>query len=176
MTLDALSARFRLSRDTLARHWKNHVSPERRLTYLAGPATIAALKERALAEGGTVLDHLTILRSVLMGATVIAAEMGANDPLARLSGRLLAVLEAIGKLTGEISQLQLSPSVNVVNNIAVIPDQRMADLQSGLLRIARQHPAARADLVALLRQLDDRPVAKANGAHTAPLIEHEARP
>jgi hypothetical protein len=46
----------------------------------------------------------------------------------------------------------------------------MIELQSGLLSIARKHPAARGDLVALLRGLD----AAAPSRPLPPLIEGEA--
>ena len=93
--------------------------------------------------------------------------------LATLSGRLVEVLREIGKLTGEIERL--NPSVNVTTNIAFMSDQRMIELQSGLLTIARTHPAARADIVALLRGLDTRPaMPRPNGAASPKMIEGEA--
>ena len=137
-------------------------SADLKTAYLAGPATIAELKERAAAEGGSILDHLSILRSILMGAITASAEAQSAFTLATLSGRLVEVLREIGKITGEIERL--NPSVSITNNVAIFSDPKFLELQSGLLTIARTHPGARADIIALLRGLDARP-ARPNGAH-----------
>ena len=154
-SLESLARKFKAHKDAIWRHWRDHVSADLKTSYLAGPATIAELKERAVAEGGSILDHLVILRSILMGAVTASAEAQSAFTLAALSGRLVEVLKEIGKLTGEIERL--NPGINVTTNIAIMSDPRMIELQSGLLSIARAHPAARADLVALLRGLDAKP-------------------
>jgi len=167
-SLESLAKKFRVHKDSIWRHWKDHVSPDLKIQYLAGPATIAELKERAALEGGSILDHLSILRSILMGAITASAEAQSAFTLATLSGRLVEILKEIGKLTGEIERL--NPSISITNNLAILSDQRMIELQSGLLSIARKHPAARGDLVALLRGLD----AAAPSRPLPPLIEGEA--
>jgi hypothetical protein len=169
-SLDSLARKFKIHRDALWRHWKDHVSPDLKVQYLAGPATIAELKERAVEEGGSILEHLTILRSILMGAVTASAEANSAFTLATLSGRLVEVLKEIGRLTGEIERL--NPSVSVTTNIAIMSDPRMIKLQGGLLTIARQHPTARADIVALLRGLDSD--ARAPPLVALPMIESEA--
>jgi hypothetical protein len=168
-SLDSLARKFKIHRDALWRHWKDHVSQDLKIQYLAGSATIAELKDRAALEGGSILDYLTILRSILMGAVTASAEANSAFTLATLSGRLMEVLKEIGKLTGEIERL--NPGVSVTTNI-VMSDPRMIALQAGLLTIARQHPAARADIVALLRGLDRD--AHALQPTAPPMIECEA--
>ncbi len=80
-SLESLARKFKAHKDAIWRHWKDHVSPDLKTSYLAGPATIAELKERAATEGGSILDHLSILRSILMGAIVASAEASsAFDP------------------------------------------------------------------------------------------------
>jgi hypothetical protein len=170
-SLENLSRRFAVSRDSFWRHWSAHVSTDTKLAYLAGPSSIAELKEKAMKEGGSVLDYLTILRSFLMAALSTAAKVQSPHALAVVSGRLIETLKEIGKLTGEIEQLS-APGVTVTRNIAVMADQRMIELQSGLLAIARSHPGARQDIIALLRGLDERP--RPNGAHAPAMIEGEA--
>jgi hypothetical protein len=160
-SLESLAKKFRIHKDAVWRHWRDHVSADLKTAYLAGPATIAELKERAAEEGGSILDYLGILRSVLMGAITASAEAQSAFTLATLSGRLVEVLKEIGKLTGEIERL--NPGVNVTTNIAIMSDPRMIELQSGLLTIARTHPAARGDIIALLRGLDARPAGIAGG-------------
>ncbi|MGD0183767.1 MAG: hypothetical protein ABSC25_00790 [Roseiarcus sp.] len=171
-SLDSLARKFKLHRDAIWRHWKDHVSADLKMQYLAGPATIAELKERAAKEGGSILDHLSILRSILMGAITASAEAQSAFTLSALSGRLVEVLREIGKITGEIERL--NPGINVTTNIAVFNDPKFLELQSGLLAIARTHPGARPDIITLLRGLDSRPaMPKPNGA-TPPMIECEA--
>jgi hypothetical protein len=177
-SLDALARKFKVHRDAIWRHWRDHVSADLKTSYLAGPATIAELKERAAKEGGSILDYLSVLRSILMGAITSSAEAQSAATLAMLSGRLIETLREIGKLTGEIERL--NPGVNVTTNIAIMSDPRMIDLQSGLLTIARTYPAARADIIALLRDLDNRPAGVAGGllapvgGAVLPIIEGEA--
>lgn len=151
-SLDSLAKKFRVSRDSVFRHMRSHCTPETKTSYLAGPATIAELKERAAQEGGSILDYLGVLRSILMGAITSTAEATSAATLAMLSGRLIETLREIGKLTGEIDRL--NPSINVTTNVAIMSDPRMIELQSGLLTIARTHPAARGDIITLLRGLD----------------------
>jgi hypothetical protein len=169
-SLESLARKFKVHKDAVWRHWKDHVSADLKTAYLAGPATIAELKERAVAEGGSILDYLGILRSVLMGAITASAEAQSAFTLATLSGRLVEVLKAIGSITGEIERL--NPSVSITNNVAIFSNPQFVELQVGLLQIASQHPGARADIVALLRGLD----AKAEVPKPAgpPLIECEA--
>jgi transposase-like protein len=172
-SLESLARKFKVHKDAVWRHWRDHVSADLKTSYLAGPATIAELRERAAKEGGSILDHLSILRSILMGAITASAEAQSAFTLAALSGRLVEVLKEIGRLTGEIERL--NPSISVTTNIALMSDPQMIRLQAGLLTIARQHPAARADIVALLRGLDAKPEGpKPNGApHHPPMIEGE---
>jgi hypothetical protein len=172
-SLESLAKKFGLHKDAIWRHWKDHVSADLKTSYLAGPATIAELRERAASEGGTILDYLSSLRSILMGAITASAEASSAFTLAALSGRLVEVLREIGKITGEIERL--NTGVNITTNIAIMSDPRMLDLQSGLLSIARQHPAARAEIVTLLRGLDcksNKPML--NGSVLPPMIEGEA--
>jgi transposase-like protein len=154
-SLESLARKFKVHKDAIWRHWRQDVSADLKTAYLAGPATIAELKERAALEGGSILDHLSILRSILMGAITARAEAQSAFTLATLSGRLVEVLKEIGKITGEIERL--NPSISITNNLAIMSDPRMIDLQSGLLSIARKYPAAREDLVSLLRGLDAGP-------------------
>jgi len=167
-SLESLARKFKVHKDAVWRHWRDHVSADLKTSYLAGPATIAELREKAAKEGGSILDHLSILRSILMGAITASAEAQSAFTLAALSGRLVEVLKEIGRLTGEIERL--NPSVNVTTNIAIMSDPRMIELQSGLLSIARAHPGTRADIVALLRGLDaaSAPAAGFGGGLPAP--------
>jgi hypothetical protein len=115
-SLESLARKFKVHKDAVWRHWRDHVTADLKIQYLAGPATITELKERAVAEGGSILDYLSILRSVLMGAITASAEAQSAFTLAALSGRLVEVLKETGKITGEIERL--NPSINLTTNIA----------------------------------------------------------
>jgi hypothetical protein len=103
-----------------------------------------------------------------MGAITASAEAQSAFTLAALSGRLVEVLKEIGKITGEIERL--NPGISITNNVAIMSNPQMIELQSGLLAIARAHPQARQDIIALLRGLSTKDASKA-----PPLIEGDAR-
>lgn len=166
---EALAKKFKVGRDTIWRHWHQHVTPEMRAHYLAGPATIEELRERAAAESLSVLDYLSIARSMIVGQMVANSEAGDAYRVALLSARLVEILREIGRITGEVERLG-GGGVVVNNTIAIMTDPKMIGLQQGLLAIARTHPGARADIIALLRGLDDKPP----GASPPPLIEVRA--
>jgi hypothetical protein len=155
-SIDALARKFKVSRDIVWRHWKNHVSADLKVSYLAGPATIAELRERAASEGGSVLDYLTSLRSILMGAIAASAEAQSGFTLATLSSRLVEVLKEIGKLTGEIERL--SSGGLTINNVVSIAEQAdFRALELGLLDISQRHPGIRPEIIALIRRVRETP-------------------
>src|SRR6266545_1748159 len=75
-SLDSLAAKFRLHRDAIDRHYTNHVAPELKQTYLAGPVQLQELADRAGEVGGSVLDHLHAVRVILMGHLASMTEAG----------------------------------------------------------------------------------------------------
>lgn len=152
VSFDALENKFGVSKSVLHRHWNQHVAPDRKLAFLLGKGTIQQLRERAAEEGLTLLESLGVVRSVLMSQLVAQGEAGSPVALATVSGRLLDVLKEIGRLTGEIQRHDQVTNVSV--NVGIVNAPGFADLQAGLLQIARDHPTARADIVALMRSLD----------------------
>jgi hypothetical protein len=152
---DAIAKKFGVSPHALHRHWHNHVTADAKASYLAGPADMAKLHERAAAEGESVLDYLRIVRTSLMSALAACSEAGDARGVAIVSGQLIAVLDKLGKITGEISQL--AGSVTNIN-VAVLQSPEFARAQATILRALAPHAAARADVVAALRELDADPV------------------
>src|ERR1700759_5344317 len=75
-SLDSLAEKFGLSRDSILRHWHNHVTPEAKAKYLAGPTALADLAAKATSEGDSVLDHFRAVRVVLMGQLAACSEAG----------------------------------------------------------------------------------------------------
>src|SRR5262245_54075418 len=75
-SLDSLAAKFGLTRDSLWRHWKNHVTDEAKASYLCGPVDIERLAEKAALEGDSVLDYLRMCRSTLVAQMAAMNDAG----------------------------------------------------------------------------------------------------
>jgi hypothetical protein len=60
---EALSKKFGVHRDAIWRFWRDHVSTETKGQYFAGPIQLHELAQRAAAEGLSLLDYLSIVRS-----------------------------------------------------------------------------------------------------------------
>lgn len=168
-SLDALAKEFRASRDSLYRHFKNHVSDRRRAELMAGPARVEGLANAAAAESKSLLEYLGITRSVLFSQFLSCAEAGDHQGVANVAGRLLESLRELGRVSGELRQLS---GISITNVMNIVSSPGFLALQDGLLKIARAHPGARPEIVKLLRSLEADPEApRPNGA---PLIEAEA--
>jgi hypothetical protein len=166
VSLDKLAEQFGIPRDAIWRHTERHVSDATKASYLLGPAKIADLANAAADESRSVIDYLAITRSILMNALDKSAQAGKPYEVDRLSGRMVEVLAAIGRITGEVAQFA-STTINIQNNTQILNSPVFTELQAGLLAICVAHPEARADIIALFRDLDAR--------HAAPaprMIEH----
>ena len=172
-SLSALADKFNVSRSAVFRHCKNHVSPQRRAELTAGPAAVEQLANAAADESRSLLDYLSITRSVLFSQFLNAADAGDRVGVANVAGRLLESLRELGRLTGELRHVS---GITVNNNtLNIVGSPAFQALSEGLLAVARAHPEARTDIVALLRNLDATPsLPKPNGAMHGALIEAEA--
>ena len=159
ISLDKIAAKFDVHRDAIWRHVQRHMSDEQRATYLVGPARIAELREVAAAENESVLDYLGIMRSALVAQLDKLSKAGDHQGVAAISTPLLNCLKALGKITGEISALA-STQINIQNNTTIMSGAAFTDLQQGLVELCARHPEARADVVALIRRLDEKHAAK----------------
>lgn len=167
-SLDSLAKKFRISRDALHRHWRDHVTDDMKRNYLVGPAQLADLAQLAAKEGASVLDHFRAVRTMLMSQLAATTEAGDARGAAIVAGPLVGVLEKIGKVTGEIATIAQG-TINVTNNIALVNSPQFAKVQAAMLRALAAHPEARAAVVAELRALD----AEAAGDAPKPLtIDH----
>ena len=166
-----LAEKFGLSKDTLHRHWIGHVAAERRAALIVGPIKIEELANKAAEEGRSLLDYLSIARSVLFQTFLTAAEAGDRNGVATVAGRLLECLREVGRLTGDLREAS-STTINNAVSVNIIASPEFVALQSGLLMIARAHPIVRGEVVALLRGLDSRPSMQQKSA-APPMIEGE---
>ncbi len=92
-------------RDAIHRHCKFHVTRIAKINYLAGPVQIATLAQAAARENKSILEYLSVIRSILMNQLVRNAEKGNARTAGQISGYLTTVLQTLGKITGEISAL-----------------------------------------------------------------------
>jgi len=166
VSFDALSAKFGIPKTILIRHWHEHVTPEAKAAYSIGPCTLEHARERAAAEGGTVVDYFAITRSILVGQLLKQDEANSAQGVATVAGRLVEVLRELGKISGEI-QRNTAPSTTVNVNLGAAPG--FADLMAGLVDISRRHPDARADIITLVDRLSGAPAPTARSMTT---IEH----
>src|SRR5258706_8655389 len=100
--LDALAEKFGVSRDSIHRHWRDHVTAQAKANYLCGPSELATLAERAAVEGDSVLDYLRLCRTVLTGQLAAMTEARDGRGAAYVARQLTRTLEAIAGVTGEI--------------------------------------------------------------------------
>lgn len=154
VSLEQLGEQFDLHRDAIWRHCKSHMSEEVKASYLLGPSAIAELAKQASVEGRSVLDYLSIVRSILTNALVNEAAAGKSYAVERIAGRLIDVLQAIGAQTGEVQRLAGTVFNLSQTNVQMINSPEFTQLQAGLLEVCQQFPEARGAIVALFQRLD----------------------
>ena len=153
-SLDALAAKFSLDRDAIWRHWQKHVSTEMKAGYLAGPVQLQDLAAKAADQGTSVLDHLHAVRCILMGHLTTATEAGDGKMAAYVAGRLTTTLEVIARISGELGTLARAHVQTINNSVTFVNSPDFANLQQMLVRRLAGHPAALAEVVDGLRELE----------------------
>jgi hypothetical protein len=173
-SLDALAAKFGVSRDSIDRHWHRHVSLEARASYLIGPGEMATIGERAIEESDSVLDYLKMCRTTLVGQLAAANEVGDARGAAFVVNALVRTLEALARVSGEVGTLATSITFNNNTNIAMVNHPQFASVQATLLRALAPFADARAAVVAALRGLDGANAPSGPAAPAMKVIEHVA--
>ena len=149
-SIKGTARKFEIDYHALRRHWINHVSSEVRATYIAGAGVAKDQLEEVVAdESLALIDHYRIVRGALYKAISAASEVGDNNALALLAGRLHENFRDCGRLTGE---LQRGPLLNIQNNVLVNPDYTQAIAQ--IVAAVAPYPEARDAVIAALRDLD----------------------
>ena len=168
-SLDTISAKYSVSRDAVFRHMRAHVSEDLRAEYLAA-VPLAELAQKAASEGLSVLQYLSIVRSTLLSAFQLAANVGDRNGTAILAGRLNETLRTIGQLSGELGDMAMR-SVTINGNINIMNNPVLANLQANLLKALAPFPDARAAVVSALRAMDA-PVDQLTASDAATVVEH----
>ena len=160
MTDGFIIREFGVGRDALHRHWHLHVSARRKAELLAGPVEIEKLANRAAEEDRSLIDYLSILRSALFKLFMDAKASGRTFEANAISGRLLSVLEAIGKVNGQLRSVGITINNQQINSASVLSDAEVARVQAIIIRTLRPFPEARAAVIAALENVslsDDLP-------------------
>ena len=149
-SIKGTARKFEIDYHALRRHWINHVSAEARATYIAGAGVAKdQLAEMVADESLALIDHYRIVRGALYKGMSAASEVGDNNALAVLSGRLHENFRDCGRLTGE---LQRGPLLNVQNNVLINPDYTRAIAR--IVSAVAPFPEARDAVIGALRDLD----------------------
>lgn len=151
-SLDTIAAKYKVARDAIWRHMKNHVSDEQRADYLAS-IPMAELADKAATEGVSVLQYFSIIRATLMTQFQLAASVNDKNATAILAGRLTEVLREIGRITGELGNMAVNNLT--INNVSILNSPVFATLQANLLTALAPFPDARAAVVSALRAMDE---------------------
>jgi hypothetical protein len=178
-----IAAEYKVTRFSVDRHWKNHVSPARKAELLGGPATIADMAAAAAKEDRNILDYLQIMRSELLRLFLLAKERNSLRDASHIAQRFLETLEVIARLNGQLRQAGVV--INNVNAVGavnsgpqlIMNDPAIVRLQATIIRALAPHPEARAYVIRALKDLDAKGL---NGnpapsvALSGPIIEGEA--
>jgi hypothetical protein len=166
MSLDSIAARYEISRDSVHRHMKDHVTVDQRADYLAD-VPLKDLASKAAETGLSVLEHLRIVRAALMTEFQLATSMHSQMATTSLAGKLIEVNRAIGQISGEMSNLAVGHlTINSTTNILNSPV--FGNVTATLLQALTPHPEARAAVIQALQLMDQ----------TTPMkvIEHDSIP
>lgn len=148
VSLDAIAAKWSVSRDSVFRHMKSHVTEDQRGAYLVD-VPVAEMARRAAEESTSLIDYLSLVRKQLIAGMLHASACNDLHALANLGGKNIQVLEAIGRLTGEVSRIT---SVTNNNTIFLNSPQFLA-LEGMLMRVLAPHPEALGAVVEGLRSI-----------------------
>lgn len=149
-SLDAIAAKFGVHRDSVWRHQTNYVSAAQKASYLAD-VDIADVAAKAAKIGGSVIDGLALIRATVLQQMLLAAQCGDGHRTAVLAGRATEVSLAIGKFSGELSELR---SLTVNNNVNFVNSPAFTRLERMLLDRLKRHPAALAEVLEGLAELE----------------------
>jgi hypothetical protein len=153
----SLAVKFKVSEDSIQRHWAGHVSAESKATFLAGPGALETWAQKAGAESDSILDYLRLCRTSLTAQLSSCSDAGDASGVARVSIALTQVLAAIGKVTGELSTLA-SLHVHQNNTVNVAASSEYVNLRTAVLQALRKHPQARADVLSAVHRLNPQAV------------------
>jgi hypothetical protein len=170
----AVAKKFGMSKDSVHRHWRGHVSEERRLNLIMGPVGRMELSARVCEESSSVIDHLKIARAGIYQQYHAALGAGDRNGGALLVGRLHENLRITAQITGELLSSPLVQINNSQTNVTALLDSReFAAFQATLIRVLGHFPEARDAVVAEFERLERLATPVPRPAPiTVPALEH----
>jgi hypothetical protein len=168
----ALARKYpQLSRHALGRHWRGHVSPERKQALVCSPVERVALQARVCEESTSILDHHRAVRQGLYHTYDAAVTAGDSHAVALLAGRLIEVNNSIAKITGELVSGGILQQHNtlVINGRPTSLQEEVAKLDE-LVAEALEHDYPEA--LAAVRDLIRVRLQELEGPEALPALEH----
>jgi hypothetical protein len=166
----SIGERFGLDHDAVLRHWHRHLSDDRKAALIAGTVPLGKLADLAADEGAALIDHFRLLRGTLYLTLQCAVDAGDRAGVASVAGRIVEVLNAMGKLTGELTRA----SGVTINNNLIMSSPIFVDLETTLLRVLAPFHDARVAVIAALRELEERRANLPSPANVTDAVYSEA--
>jgi hypothetical protein len=150
----AVGRKYGLSKDSVHRHWRDHVPQERRAALIMGPVPRQALAAQVCEENTSVLDNLRIVRAGLWNQYDQALAAGDRFGVAILAGKLHNNLQITAKITGELASSPLVQINNQQNVSMLMESPDFAAFQTRLVAVLRDYPEARLAVLAEFERLE----------------------
>jgi len=150
-SIRAIARKYSVTYQSLGRHWKNHVSDERKANLVLGPVQRQALAARVAEENSSVIDNMKIIRAGLFEAYSAALEAKDRYSTALIASRLHENLRIVANITGELanSPLVMNNTTNIFVN-----DPQFAAFQARLIKVLSRFSDARDAVVAEFESLE----------------------
>lgn len=141
---NATAERFGLGKDAVSRHWSNHVSDAWKAATRLGPyGSREQLEQLCLDKSVSVVEGLHALYASYHAAFIANREAGATNQLISVGREMRAVLNDIGRITGEIlpsvtTNLTVNTQYNSVSYAVSLSEDlvvALADMPDALERI-----------------------------------------
>ena len=167
-----LAARFGLSKDAIARHSANHLSPTQRAALLTAqrPATAVDLEALRTTESEGLLSQLVSQRARLQQSAELALELGDVRASVAAEGAITGNLALVAKLLGQLIQR------HDVRHSSVLLTPDYLRLRQALIAALKPFPDAARAVGQALHRLESEAAAEiSDKAKPVPVtIEHQA--
>ena len=145
LSAKALANRFQVSADAIGRHARNHLTPAQRAAILTADIDLDQLR---VTESEGLLHHLVQQRARLLQRVELAAELGDVKASVSAEGAILANLQTVGRLLGQLA------THHTVTHASILVSEDYLRVRQALLAALRPHPAAARAVAEVLARLD----------------------
>ena len=149
VALDRIAEKFGVKRDAIWRHMDS--LPDAYKAALIDDIPLDQLTKRAAEEKDLSLDHFKFVRTIVEQQLVYAKSCNDSAAVANLTRAAIAANRQVGKITGEIEKMV--PGMTFTGPIAIFNNPAFQELEAGLIRIAKEVPAAKPHLLDLIQKL-----------------------